>query len=89
MRGVAMMDPVHTSFQPNDGGTDEQGLSTLVVLAVALAMFVIGGAFFYWVSTPSARVATKYTPIVDSFTALEASRSTLTPPSPSGQAGVQ
>ena len=84
-----MMNPVHTGFQPIDGGTDRQGLSTLLVAAVAIAMFVIGGAVFYWVSVPSAPVTTEYSPIVDSFKALEASRSAPTPPSTTGQGGPQ
>ena len=51
-----MMNRVHTGFQPMVRGTEHRGLSTLLVAAVAIAMFVIGVALFYWLSSRSTKV---------------------------------
>ena len=60
-----MMNRVHTGIQSVDGGTEKQGLRTLLVAAVAIVMFVIGSALFYLVSSaPSAKGTTEYSPIV-------------------------
>ncbi len=85
-----MMNAVHTGPRPIDGGTEREGLSTLVVATLATAIFVIGGLMFYSLSnSPPASVTAGYSPITDSFKALEASPPAPTPPSTTGQGGAQ
>jgi hypothetical protein len=82
------MNPVDTGIRhPIDGGTERHRMSALTI-AVAVAIFVGGGVMFYSLfSSPSATVTTGYSPIVDDFRSLEASRPGPAPPTTVGQGG--
>ena len=83
-----MMHPVHAGIRPIDGGTESLGLRPLVVATLAIAIFVIGGMMLYSLSnSPPPSVTAEYSPISDSFKALEASRPASAPPSTTGQGG--
>jgi hypothetical protein len=90
LKGIYMnrMNPVDTGIRhPIDGGTERHRTSTLMI-AVAVAILVGGGMMFYSLfNSPSATVATDYSPIADSFRSLEASRPGPTPPTTIGQGG--
>jgi hypothetical protein len=82
------MNPVDTGIRHLiDGGTDRRRISVLII-AVAVAVFVGGGMVFYSLfSSPSTAVTTGYSPIVDDFRSLAASRPGPAPSSTVGQGG--
>jgi hypothetical protein len=91
LKGIYMtkMTLVSTGIRhPIDGGTERHGMSALTIAAIAVAVFVGGGMMFYSLSSsPSTTVTTGYSPIVDDFKSLEASRPAPAPPTTTGQGG--
>jgi hypothetical protein len=83
------MNPVDTGMRhPIDGGTDRHHMSALIIIAAAAAIFLGAGMIFYsWFSSPSTTLTTDYSPIVDNFRSLEASRPGPASPTTVGQGG--
>ncbi len=70
--------------------TERTSILLLIIAAIAVATVVAGGVTFYSYShTPAAIATTDYSPVVDSFKALEAWRPAPSPPSTTGQGGAQ
>ena len=88
---MTRMNPVNTSVQRTlDGPVDRQRTTAIVVAALIVAVIVIAGVTSYSISNSLLTTArTTYSPIVDDFKALEASRPAPTPPSTTGQGGTQ
>ena len=82
---MTKINPVNPSVRPLDGG-EKQGLSTFVVITLAITVFVIGGAMFHSLSSsPPTIVTTGSSPMVDDFKSLEAMQPATTPPTVTGQ----
>jgi len=83
---MTSMNSVHSGVQPAiDRAKERRGLSAIVVVTLAIAVFLICCVTFYSFSggLPTT-VTTSYSRVTDAFKALEASRP-LPPPTTTGQ----
>src|SRR4029078_4963070 len=87
---MTKMKILDTAFRHPLDTTERASILLLIIAAIAVATVVAGGVTFYSYShTPAAIATTDYSPIVDSFKALEVSRPAPRSPSTTGQGGAQ